>query len=158
MMTCTPAEAVTAYAEAKSRADVPGALATCHADAVFETVPFQAVARGLTEAASQFAGFFHAFPDYAVKLEYLGESGDLVVGSGTIHATMAGPLAGIAPTGRAFSLPFACHWRVRDGLIVHERFFFDLNQMCEQLGMSTDAAAARFAAWREASAASVEHA
>jgi ketosteroid isomerase-like protein len=147
-MTRTSADVVRAYAEAKSRADIPGALATCHADAVFETVPFQAVARGTAETASQFAGFFHAFPDYAVQLEYLHESGDLVVGSGTIRATMSGPLVGIEPTGRSFSLPFACHWRVRGDSIVHERFFFDLNQMCEQLGVSTDAAAAKLSAWR----------
>jgi hypothetical protein len=38
---------------------------------------------------------------------------------------------------------------VRDGLIAHERFFFDFHQMCEQLGLSTEAAAAKFTAWRE---------
>ncbi|WP_067634197.1 alcohol dehydrogenase catalytic domain-containing protein [Actinomadura latina] len=47
------------------------------------------------------------------------------------------------------ALPFACHWTVRDGLIAHERFFFDFHQMCEQLGLPTEAAAAKFAAWRE---------
>ncbi|BCK55044.1 hypothetical protein NWFMUON74_28160 [Nocardia wallacei] len=67
-----------------------------------------------------------------------------------MHATMAGSLAGMAPTGRRFRVPFACHWRVRAGRIVHERFFFDFHQMCEQLGLSTDDAAAHFAAWRAA--------
>ncbi|WP_222426791.1 hypothetical protein [Amycolatopsis rhizosphaerae] len=47
-------------------------------------------------------------------------------------------------------MPFACHWRVRDGLIAQERFFFDFNQMCEQLGLPTEAAAARFSSWRAA--------
>nr|QXL90851.1 SnoaL-like domain-containing protein [Streptomyces sp.] len=143
------ADVVRVYAAAKSRADIPGALANCHPDVVFETIPFQAVARGTEEAALQFGGFLRAFPDYDVELEYLRETGGLVVGSGTIRATMAGPLAGIEPTGRAYALPFACHWTVRDGLIAHERFFFDFHQMCEQLGLSTDAAGARFAAWRE---------
>ncbi|MGW4380418.1 ester cyclase [Kitasatospora sp. NPDC004531] len=146
------AEVVRAYAEAKSRGDVPAALTACHPDVVFETVPFQAVARGVAEAARQFTGFLRAFPDYRVELEYLNEAaGGLVVGAGTVRATMAGPLAGIEPTGRTYALPFACHWRVWNGLIAHERFFFDLNQMCEQLGLSTDAAGARFAAWRERS-------
>ncbi|MBF6210384.1 ester cyclase [Nocardia puris] len=148
-MTRTPIETVRIYAKAKSRADVEAALSTCHDDAMLETVPFRVVSRSRTEATGHLNGFFRAFPDYSVKLEYLHETGDLVVGAGTIHATMVGPLAGIEPTDRRFALPFACHWRVRDGLIARERFFFDFHQMCEQLGLSTDAAAARFAAWRD---------
>ncbi len=34
-------------------------------------------------------------------------------------------------------------------MIVHERFFFDFHQMCEQLGLSTESAGGKFAAWRE---------
>ncbi|MGI5493582.1 nuclear transport factor 2 family protein [Microtetraspora malaysiensis] len=143
-------DVVRAYAEAKSRADVPAALAYCHPDAVFETIAFQAVANGTEEAARQFTGFLRAFPDYHVDLEYLVEAGELVIGSGTIRATMKMSLAGIEPTGGTYALPFACHWTVRDGLIAHERFFFDFHQMCEQLGLPTDAAADRFAAWRKA--------
>ncbi|MFD6327171.1 ester cyclase [Streptomyces sp. NPDC058442] len=145
----SPADVVRTYAAAKSRADIPAALKGCHPDVVFETIPFQAVARGTEEAARQFTGFLRAFPDYHVELEYLHGMNGLVVGSGTIRATMAGPLAGIEPTNKAYALPFACHWTVRDGLITHERFFFDFHQMCEQLGLSTDAAGAKFAAWRE---------
>ncbi|WP_406724158.1 ester cyclase [Streptomyces sp. GD-15H] len=145
----SPVDVVRAYATAKSRADIPAALKSCHPDVVFETIPFQAVARGTEEAARQFAGFLRAFPDYDVELGYLHGMSGLVVGSGTIRATMAGPLAGIDPTGKAYALPFACHWTVRDGLIAHERFFFDFHQMCEQLGLSTDAAGAKVAAWRE---------
>ncbi|WP_327151399.1 ester cyclase [Nocardia sp. NBC_01329] len=148
-MTRTPIETVQIYAEAKSRADIAAALAACRDDAILETVPFRVVSRNRTEAAGHLTGFFRAFPDYSVELEYLHETDDLVVGAGTIRATMAGPLAGIEPTGHRFALPFACHWRVRDGLIAQERFFFDFHQMCEQLGLSTDAAAARFGAWRD---------
>jgi ketosteroid isomerase-like protein len=145
----SPVDVVRAYATAKSRADIAAAVATCHPDAVVETVPFQAVARGISEITQQFTGFLRAFPDYNVELEYLCAADDLVVGSGLLRATMRGSLAGIEPTGRSYALPFACHWRVRDGLISHERFFFDFNQMCEQLGLSTDEAGAKFRAWRE---------
>ncbi|MFE3446569.1 ester cyclase [Nocardia sp. NPDC059180] len=149
-----PADIVRAYASAKSRADVPAALTACHRDAVFETIPFQALARGTDEAARHFTGFFRAFPDYHVELEYLHSADDLVVGSGIISATMRGPLAGIEPTGTSYRLPFACHWTVSGGLIIHERFFFDFHQMCEQLGFSTDYAAAQFRIWREKAEAS----
>ncbi|KAB2347440.1 ester cyclase [Actinomadura rudentiformis] len=142
-------DVVRTYAEAKSRSDITAALAVCHPDVIFETIPFQAVAHGADEARAQFTGFLRAFPDYNVELEYLAESGDLVIGAGTIHATMKDSLAGIAPTGRSYALPFACHWTVRNDLITHERFFFDFHQMCEQLGLSTDEAGAHLAIWRE---------
>ncbi|MEU0512806.1 ester cyclase [Amycolatopsis sp. NPDC006125] len=141
---------VRTYAEAKSRADTGAALAQCHPGVVIETVPFRAVAHGTAEAERQFAGFFRAFPDYRVRADYLRTAGGLVVGSGTISATMRGALAGIEPTGKSFELPFACHWQVRGGLIAHERFFFDFHWMCEQLGLSTDEAGKRFTEWREA--------
>ncbi|MFG2003556.1 ester cyclase [Spirillospora sp. NPDC048911] len=143
-----PSDIVRTYAEAKSRSDITAALAVCRPDVVFETVPFQAVAHGVEEARAQFTAFVRAFPDYDVELEYLVEAGDRVLGAGTIHATMKDSLAGIAPTGESYALPFACHWTVREGLIAHERFFFDFHQMCEQLGLSTDEAGARFAKWR----------
>lgn len=142
-------DVVRSYAQAKSQADIRGAMRFCHPDVVFETIAFQAVASGLDEVARQNAAFLRTFPDYDVQLEYLVAAGDLVIGAGTVRATMMGSLVGIEPTGRSFTLPFACHWTVRHGLIVHERFFFDFHQMCEQLGLSTEAAAEEFAAWRE---------
>ncbi|SNR55181.1 ester cyclase [Actinomadura mexicana] len=145
----TPTAVVRAYAQAKSRADIPAAMRFCHPDVVFETIAFRAVATGWDEVARQNTAFLRTFPDYGVELEYLVEAGELAVGAGTVRATMKASLVGIEPTGRSFALPFACHWTVRDGLIAHERFFFDFHQMCEQLGLSTEDAAAKFAAWRE---------
>ncbi|MEV0663119.1 ester cyclase [Actinomadura luteofluorescens] len=145
----TPTAVVGAYARAKSRADIPAAMRFCHPDVVFETIAFRTVATGWDEVARQNAAFLRTFPDYGVELDYLVEAGELAVGAGTIRATMRKSLVGIEPTGRSFALPFACHWTVRDGLIVQERFFFDFHQMCEQLGLSTEAAAAKFTAWRE---------
>ncbi|MDX3434203.1 ester cyclase [Streptomyces sp. ME01-18a] len=142
-------DVVRAYAQAKSQADIQGAMQFCHPDVVFETIAFEAVASGLEEVSRQNKAFLRTFPDYAVQLEYLVAADDLVIGAGTVRATMMESLVGIEPTGRSFALSFACHWTVRDGLIVHERFFFDFHQMCEQLGLSTEVAAEKFAAWRK---------
>ncbi|MFI9589918.1 ester cyclase [Nonomuraea sp. NPDC052265] len=150
-----PVEVVRACARAKSRADVRTALRYCSPDTVFETTAFEAVATGIDDVARQTAAPLRTFPDYGVELEYLVAADDLVAGAGTIRATMTESLVGIGPTGGAFALPFACHWRVRDGLIAQERIFFDFHQMCEQLGLSTADAAARFAAWRERNAKAV---
>jgi ketosteroid isomerase-like protein len=143
-----PATVVQAYAAAKSSGDIEGALAVCHPEAVVETIAFQAIARGAAETRAQFTGFLQAFPDYDVELDVLRTADDMVFSSGTIRATMMGPLAGIEPTGRRYALPFACHWTVREGLIVHEAFFYDFNQMCEQLGLNVNEAARRFRTWR----------
>lgn len=142
----TPTDAVLAYAAAKSRADVDAALAACRPDVTFETIPFQATAHGTDEARRQFGAFFRAFPDYDVAVDDVWASDASVAAHGTIAATMAGPLAGLAPTGRRFRLPFACLWEVRDGLVAHERFFFDLHDLCAQLGLPTGEVAERLRA------------
>ncbi|MEV4114959.1 ester cyclase [Nonomuraea sp. NPDC049695] len=145
----TPAAVVRAHSKAKTSGDIAGALSWCREDVVFETVAFQTAAHGIDESRRQFQGFLGAFPDYSVQLEDLREMDDLVLGVGRITGTMKGPLAGIEPTGRAFDLPFVCLWYVQEGLITLERFFYDFNEMCEQLGIDTTTAANRFRAWRE---------
>ena len=144
----TPREVVVAYADAKGAGDIDAALAVCHPTAVFETVAFQAVSSRRAETRVQASNFLRAFPDYHVEFGVLEQVDDLVLSSGTITGTMRGSLAGVEPTGRRFALPFACHWWIRDGLIVREQFFFDFNQMCEQLGLDVRDAARRFRHWR----------
>jgi steroid delta-isomerase-like uncharacterized protein len=135
----TPDEAVAAYAEAKSRADVEAALGHCTEDVVFDTVPFQISVAGREANRAAFEAFFGVFPDYDVELEGTTGAGELLAGWGTLRATMKGSIGSLEATGQRFELPFACVWRIRDGQLAHERFHFDLHQMCDQLGL--DAAA-----------------
>jgi steroid delta-isomerase-like uncharacterized protein len=130
-----PDEVVAAYAEAKSRADVESALRHCADDLVVDTVPFQIEVAGKDANRAAFEAFFGVFPDYDVELAGTTGAGELLAGWGTLRATMAGSIGRLEATGRRFELPFACVWHVRDGLLAHERFFFDLHQMCEQLGL-----------------------
>ena len=82
-----------------------------------------------------------------IRLEVVAEDEKVVV-TGTIRATMLGALVDVAPTDRRFELPFMGLWWVHNGAIVRERLFFDLNQMCEQLGVPTDLVAGRLRASR----------
>lgn len=142
-------EAVEIYAAAKSRADVEGALAVCSDDFLLETVAFQLTARGREESRLALQAFFAAFPDYDVTLEGMA-TGDAAISCwGVVRATMAGDLLGQKATGRAFELPMACVFELDGDLLAGERFFFDLNQMCEQLGLETEAVAADFRQARE---------
>ena len=135
-------EAVQAYAAAKSKADVETALQWCTDDIALETLPFQITANGHDEMRSQLAAFYTVFPDYDVQAEDTVEEGDRVFTWGTVSATMHGDFGSIAATGRSFTVPFSCVFDVRDGLVARERFYFDLNHLCEQLDVSTDLLAA----------------
>lgn len=134
-----PDEAVAAYTAAKSRADADEAVRHCAEDFAIETVAFQVTVTGREANRAAFKAFFGVFPDYDVEVAGTTGAGDELATWGTIRATMRGAFGSIEPTGRSFELPFACVWHVRDGQLAHERFFFDLHQMCEQLGI--DAAA-----------------
>lgn len=138
------------YATAKSRADAEAALAVCSEGFRLETVPFQLTAEGKHEVRMALAAFFSAFPDYDVTLEGLAESGDGVAAWGVVRATMWGDLLGQKATGRGFQLPMSCVFTLDGDRLASESFFFDLNQMCEQLGLSTEAVAADLRAARRA--------
>jgi steroid delta-isomerase-like uncharacterized protein len=143
-----PADVVAEYAAAKSRQDIEAALRVCHEDFVLETVPFGIRGHGKTEVAAQLQLFFTTFPDYRATVEGQAASADVVAAWGTIRATMRGPFGSFAPTGRAFALPFSCVFPLRDGLLAGERFFFDLNAMCEQLALPIERVAAELRAFR----------
>ena len=144
----SPTAIVAEYAAAKSRQDVEGALRVCQEDFLLDTVPFGIRGKGKTEVAAQLRIFFTTFPDYAATLEGQAASEVDVTAWGTIRATMHGPLGSFAPTGRAFALPFSCVFPLRDGLLAGERFFFDLNAMCEQLGLPVERVAAELRTFR----------
>ena len=42
------------------------------------------------------------------------------------------------PTGRTADLPIFCVCETRGGLLASERFFFDMNDLCRQLGVAID--------------------
>ncbi|HKP90620.1 MAG TPA: nuclear transport factor 2 family protein [Thermoleophilaceae bacterium] len=132
-------EVVAAYAAAKSRADAEEAVRHCTDDFVVDTVAFGISIEGREANRASFEAFFGVFPDYGAALEGTAGDGEELASWGTIRATMRGPFGSIAPTGRRFELPYACVWRVRDGLLAYEQFFFDLHQMCEQLGLEAPA-------------------
>lgn len=145
-----PSAAIVAeYAAAKSRQDVAGALRVCHESFVLDTVAFGIRGSGKVEVAAQLGLFFAAFPDYTATIEGQAVADDTATAWGTIRATMRGPFGSFAPTGRSFVLPFACVFLVRDGLLAGERFFFDLNAMCEQLGLPVECVAAELRAFRD---------
>ncbi|MBR0843480.1 ester cyclase [Bradyrhizobium liaoningense] len=124
---------------AKSRQDVPAALQVLHPDMLLETPAFGTRARGLAENERILARFFKSFPDYHVTLDGHADSGGTLVCWGTARMTMTGDRFGVVPNGRRAELPVFITFAFRDDKIAHERFVFDLSELCAQSGVSTDA-------------------
>ena len=75
-----------------------------------------------------------AFPDWHSELHALVAEGDIVVERFTATGTQQGEVMGVAPTGRAVSLPGINIFRLRDGRIV-ERW-----GRLDELGLSRNSA------------------
>ncbi|MEH2551613.1 putative ester cyclase [Bradyrhizobium sp. AZCC 2262] len=132
-------ELAQALAVAKSRQDVPAALTVLHDDMLLETPAFGTSARGLAENEKVLTRFFTAFPDYNVVLEGHAANGDTLVCWGRVQMTMTGDRFGVTPNGRRADLPVFIQFAFKDDRIAHERFFFDLSELCAQSGVSADA-------------------
>lgn len=130
---------VETYAAAKSRADVDGALAVCSESFRLETVSFGLTAEGKDEARFHLDAFFSAFPDYGVVVDGMA-FGDGALGCwGSASMTMQGEILGIPPTGRSVTLPIFCKFSFDADGITEERFFFDLVQLAEGIGVGVGA-------------------
>ncbi|MDX2165542.1 MAG: ester cyclase [Deltaproteobacteria bacterium] len=126
---------VSAYAAAKSRADIDAALAVCSDDFQLETVALHTRAQGADAARAQLGVFFTAFPDYAVRLEGLAAGDTGMAAWGRARLSFKGPLLEIPPTGRTAELPIFCVFGFRGDRIASERFVFDLADLCAQTGL-----------------------
>lgn len=124
---------------AKSRQDVSAALEVLHPDMVLETPAFGTRAQGLAENERILTRFFKSFPDYHVTLDGQADAGGTLVCWGTARMTMTGDRFGVVPNGRRAELPIFITFAFRDDKIAHERFIFDLSELCAQSGVSTDA-------------------
>ncbi|KRR16218.1 hypothetical protein CQ14_27535 [Bradyrhizobium lablabi] len=131
-------ELAQALAAAKSRQDVPEALKVLHPDMLLENPAFGTSARGLAENEKVLNRFFATFPDYNVVLEGHAANDGVLVCWGRVQMTMTGDRFGVVPNGRRAELPVFIQFAFEDDLIVHERFFFDLSELCAQSGVSTD--------------------
>jgi predicted ester cyclase len=126
-------------AVAKSRQDVPAALRLLHPEMVLESPAFGTRALGHTANERALTRFFASFPDYDVALHGHADNDDTLVCWGTARMTMTGNRFGVLPNGTRAELPVFIQFTFRDDLIVGERFFLNLAELCAQSGVSTDA-------------------
>jgi predicted ester cyclase len=109
-----------------------------HPDMLLETPAFGTKARGLAANEQILGRFFRSFPDYNVVLDGHAATESMLTCWGTAQMTMTGDRFGVVPNGKRAELPVFIQFEFKDGLIVRERFFFDLSSLCAQAGVSTD--------------------
>ena len=129
---------VETYARAKSRADVPGALAVCHERFVLDTPAFGIASRDRADTVGHLGAFFHAFPDYGVRVDAVTFGPAAAACWGSAHMTFAGPFLHLAATNRRAEIPFASAFDFADDRITREIFFIDLAQLCDGIGVGVE--------------------
>lgn len=123
------------YAGAKSEQDIGAALSLCSEDFVLDAVPLGVPAGDRKQAEAQLQLFFHAFPDFRTQAEGMTADGGTVCCWGQAEQTFRGSYLGFEPTGRPSRHPFVSVFEARDGKLVRERYYFDLAQLCTQIGL-----------------------
>jgi predicted ester cyclase len=76
-----------------------------------------------------------AFPDYHETINHIIAEGDMVVVFYTMNGTFKGEMAGIAPTGKKFTLTCATLSRFEDGKQVEAWPYYDTLTWYRQLGI-----------------------
>jgi predicted ester cyclase len=88
---------------------------------------------GLAAQIENFRGIFARMPDLQVRVEDRILAGDRIVARMSYIATHTQPLAGIAPTGRRFTLRTIDIWRVADGKLAEHWDIVDFAGLQRQL-------------------------
>jgi steroid delta-isomerase-like uncharacterized protein len=96
--------------------------------------------RGKEQILTQLKVWNTAFPDAKGEVTNQLTEGDQVLTEVTFRGTHTGPLAGamgtIAPTGKRAELNMAIVNWFRNGKVQHERSYFDLAGLMQQLGIT----------------------
>ncbi|MFT3927494.1 MAG: ester cyclase [Myxococcales bacterium] len=82
---------------------------------------------------------WRAFPDVKVAIRCFCSGPDKVVFETTFEGSHSGPLVlgdrQVPPTGRPLKLTISAHATLENGLIRHERVYFDRLSLLDQLGL-----------------------
>jgi steroid delta-isomerase-like uncharacterized protein len=120
---------------AENRRSVDGLLATLCAEPLYVIMATGQEHRGPAAVAAFYTGLFESMPDVTFDLQevFIGESG--VVEESVLVGTHTGNLFGLPPTGRPIRLPLTIVFPMRNGEILGERLYFDMDSLQRQLGL-----------------------
>jgi steroid delta-isomerase-like uncharacterized protein len=117
--------------------DLEGTLATLHPDCRFEDLATGQTWRGRDGAAAHYRQWWTTF-DVTVKRgpgqRACWTEDDAYIAEATWHGKHVGRFLGIEPTGRTIVQPFVVVLTFKDGLMLSERFQYDLASLLRQIG------------------------
>lgn len=123
---------------AENAQDLEGTLATLHPECRFDDLATGQTWLGHEGAAAHYRQWWTTF-DVEVKrgpgqVAAWGAD-DVYLGETTWHGRHIGRFLGIEPTGRLIVQPFVVVLTFRDGLMLSERFHYDLGALLRQIGV-----------------------
>lgn len=131
------AELIGRHLAAENAQDLPGTLATLHPDCRFEDLATGQAWSGRDGAAAHYRQWWTIF-DVEVKRgpgqRSAWTADDAYIAEATWHGKHVGRFLGIEPTGRAIVQPFVVVLTFKDGLMLSERFQYDLASLLRQIG------------------------
>lgn len=123
----SPEEVVNAFCEALNNAGVDASLVWIADDCIYQNMPFPPVS-GPAGVREVLGGFFQLTGPVRIETLRQVAVGNLVMNERLDHFA--------PPTGKAFGLPVAGAFEVRDGKIVAWRDYFCMRQFAEGTGLS----------------------
>ena len=120
---------------AENRRSIDRLLDTLNAEPEYVIMATGQKHLGREAVAAFYSGLFQSMPDVTFDLQavFIGEEG--VVEESVLVGTHTGNLFGLAPTGRPIRLPLTIVFPIRNGQILGERMYFDMDSLQRQLGL-----------------------
>ena len=111
------------------------ALARRHAPDGIVISPIFRTVQGSDEILESYRSLFRTFPDWQYIGQKLLVDGDLVAQQFIVYATHSTEFMGLPGSGRKFEIEGVRIFEMKDGLIVHERRYYDFTGLLIQLGV-----------------------
>ena len=131
------ADLIRRHLEAENAQDLEATLATLHPECRFDDFATGQTWHGRDGAAAHYRQWWTTF-DVEVKRgpgqRSYWTTDDFYMGEATWHGRHVGRFLGIEPTGRAIVQPFLVMLSFKDGLMLGERFHYDLASLLRQIG------------------------
>jgi steroid delta-isomerase-like uncharacterized protein len=126
------------HRDAERRRDFDGIMQTFAESCYLETVALGSRSEGQAAARAAYVAYFTAFPDLTPDDRGMAFGEDVMVTWGFLSGTSGGDWLGVAPSGKAFAVPFTNVATFAGDLMLGESIYFDLATLCEQAGLPLD--------------------
>jgi steroid delta-isomerase-like uncharacterized protein len=131
----TPKQVIQIWADAHNTRDAHAAADLYHEDATNIQVAVGIPIQGKQAILEGLIQFFHAFPDNYTHIENLFEDGEWAIIEWSGGGTFLGEFAGVAPTGKQFTLQGCGFFHIPEGKIRFQRGYWDKLSWFSQIGM-----------------------